>query len=727
MAQQIIIEVPGTKISELEPTSSVSPEDVLPVVQGEQTKKAPLEQVADMVKAGLGSAASKNAEEFATPAQVSSVEVLSQQRDDDINERVDGVEFKVVNMANGADASFNTYAEMIAYVPPKANVSVRVNNDPDPNKNGTYTWDGSVYTKGVDYLQIANENAEQLVGGVKDELGGKIEKLGVYKQDTPPYIHAIVDKSGKVISAIDVNLEQKNLGGFTGKSLTTDSLSIKEFNSDDFVHVLVDRNGRIIQVINNELELKHVGAISAPILKAGKTEITNQGDIAYGITDKFGRVLGLWDLNGFLNTKFHPNAISNLAKSLKLAGITPRRLSDYIHIVIHGQSLSLGLGAGSIVSTASEAINALVPSAGVEDGVQSSDAQGLASLPLSSTELVPFNPALNPNQTAENPIYGTIIQLQNKLDEQGISSQVVGSASGHGGVPISYLDKTGGKPYYPIAVEQSKQYRKYASANGKSCLTQVVIFNQSETDVSNGLDANVWKAELEQLVSDYQTDIDQDIEPVFVLSQTSSHTKRWPNRSSDIAHIQLDVTHENQNIFLACASYVMPYNTDGVHMPPNSYRWLGAYYGKAIESILLHNDFKPLHPTRVYRNGRVITVDMHVPHAPMVFDETLVSNPGNYGFEVFDETNNKLTIQSISIINNSVKIVLNDEPLSIVTVKYAQGVPGANAGPTTGPRGNLRDSDPEVAKVVDTVTNQPFTLYNWCPIFSMKEGFAWEQ
>lgn len=42
MAQQtIVIEVPGTPISELEPTSSVSPNDVLPVVQGEQTKKRP--------------------------------------------------------------------------------------------------------------------------------------------------------------------------------------------------------------------------------------------------------------------------------------------------------------------------------------------------------------------------------------------------------------------------------------------------------------------------------------------------------------------------------------------------------------------------------------------------------------------------------------------------------------------------------------------------------------
>ncbi|MFW1788167.1 hypothetical protein ACG9XU_07635, partial [Acinetobacter pittii] len=126
MAQQtIVIEVPGKSISELEPTSSVSPNDVLPVVQGEETKKAPLEQVADLVKAGLGSAASKNEEDFATPDTVLSVAQASQLRDDAQNERIDNVEFSVTTIANGTDASFNTYAEMIAYTPPQANVSVR--------------------------------------------------------------------------------------------------------------------------------------------------------------------------------------------------------------------------------------------------------------------------------------------------------------------------------------------------------------------------------------------------------------------------------------------------------------------------------------------------------------------------------------------------------------------------------------------------------------------------
>ncbi|MEG8267176.1 hypothetical protein MKR65_13190 [Acinetobacter baumannii] len=59
MAQQIVIEVPGTKISELEKASSISRNDVTPVVQDDETKQAEIGQIADLVISELGSAALK--------------------------------------------------------------------------------------------------------------------------------------------------------------------------------------------------------------------------------------------------------------------------------------------------------------------------------------------------------------------------------------------------------------------------------------------------------------------------------------------------------------------------------------------------------------------------------------------------------------------------------------------------------------------------------------------
>lgn len=208
MAQTIVIEVPGKSISELEPTSSVSPDDVLPVVQGEDTKKAPLEQVADMVKAGLGSAALKNEDDFAKPDAVNAVAVASQIRDDAQNERIDSVEHGLVAIGNGADKSFATYAEMIAYVPTEANVSVR-NNDPDPTKRGTYIWNGSAYVPGYDPLDTAIEYAQGVSDEAKsftevslDEVVQVAKKLpGNYEGLLLPNFGAI-DKSGTYSGAV---------------------------------------------------------------------------------------------------------------------------------------------------------------------------------------------------------------------------------------------------------------------------------------------------------------------------------------------------------------------------------------------------------------------------------------------------------------------------------------------------------------------------------------------
>lgn len=176
----------------------------------------------------------------------------------------------------------------------------------------------------------------------------------------------------------------------------------------------------------------------------------------------------------------------------------------------------------------------------------------------------------------------------------------------------------------------------------------------------------------------------------------------------------------------------MQYNggTDGVHMPANSYRWLGSYFGKVMDWMLVNNrvDWKPVQPEKIIRNNRVVTIKFHVPVKPLVFDTTLVTDPGNYGFKVFDNSSVEQTIESVSIVNDdTVKIVLSSTPSTNVTVKYAQSVNWAIAGPTTGARGNLRDSDPTVSKVLDITTGQPFPLQNWCPIFSLEESFSWVQ
>ncbi|MDA4857554.1 GDSL-type esterase/lipase family protein [Acinetobacter baumannii] len=193
MPQEIVIEVPGTKISELDETSSVNAEDVMPVVQNGETKKAPLNQVADLVKAGLGSAALKNESDFATPASVTEVSQASKLRDDAQNERIDKVEFEVALAQAGVEASFDSYAKMLAYTPTKPNVSVRVNSDADPAKVGTYTWDGTQYIPGMDLVSLiknwANSNPNfklQILTGPIDF--NTLKKPGQYAISTTDFV-----------------------------------------------------------------------------------------------------------------------------------------------------------------------------------------------------------------------------------------------------------------------------------------------------------------------------------------------------------------------------------------------------------------------------------------------------------------------------------------------------------------------------------------------------------
>ncbi|WP_396233291.1 CotH kinase family protein [Acinetobacter baumannii] len=185
MANQIIINVPGKPISELESTSNVSLKDVLPVVQDGETKKAPLEQVADLVKAGLGSAAFKNVADFATPTSVSEVNQASQMRDDAQNERIERMEYAIyLFQNNGVFKAYRTKALMLSDVSNiPINSIVSVVNDPDNNAeindiNGEYHYDGNDFYKLEDnVLELIKSKMAQAESNSKSYTDTEIEKI----------------------------------------------------------------------------------------------------------------------------------------------------------------------------------------------------------------------------------------------------------------------------------------------------------------------------------------------------------------------------------------------------------------------------------------------------------------------------------------------------------------------------------------------------------------------
>jgi hypothetical protein len=141
---------------------------------------------------------------------------------------------------------------------------------------------------------------------------------------------------------------------------------------------------------------------------------------------------------------------------------------------------------------------------------------------------------------------------------------------------------------------------------------------------------------------------------------------------------------------------------------------MGEDYAKAYRKVILEGKpWEPVRPISVNRAGAVITVKFTVPAPPLVLDDKLVSDPGDNGFEFMQDGAVVPSISKVAITApDTVAITLADVPTGAnQRIQYAfTGTVGAHAGPTTGPRGNLRDSDP-------TVSRNGYPLYNWCVHF----------
>jgi len=231
---------------------------------------------------------------------------------------------------------------------------------------------------------------------------------------------------------------------------------------------------------------------------------------------------------------------------------------------------------------------------------------------------------------------------------------------------------------------------------------------------------------LRQWQSDYQKDIQRvtgytDPIPMF-HSQISAWTcATMGSQSTTLSPYKVLAEAEANptNTILVGPRYFFPYAVTnavfpGLHLSNEGYRWLGEYYGKVYRKVVVDGQaWSPLKPNTITRTDAVITVKFDVPVAPLVLDPTLVANPGNFGFEYWDDSGSPPAITTVELGGlDQVRITLSATPTAAnQRLRYAYtGVPGNPGGPTTGPRGNLRDSDP-------TPSLYGKTLYNWCVHF----------
>jgi lysophospholipase L1-like esterase len=297
----------------------------------------------------------------------------------------------------------------------------------------------------------------------------------------------------------------------------------------------------------------------------------------------------------------------------------------------------------------------------------------------------------------------------------GADYVTVHTVVGESGQGITALNKQTGSTTgdtgraYAATLFEAGAITRLAKMGGKTYGVGVIVMTHGETDADPPNAA--YKDELVQLLSDYNADIAPITGQSYRIPMYISQQHAYPNGSAskgkrpDVNNMQWQLGVDHKGDFVCTGpKYQYPANPngDGVHLSVTGAELLGekvaeVYYQRAV----LGQDWQPLQPVNVTRNGRVVTVQFHVPVLPLNWDTTFDApaitewKNGN-GFELFTSTSN-VTITSVAISGDSVQITAAaDLPTSDLSVGYAltsQGKQLSNHSKAVR-WGQLRDSDP---------------------------------
>jgi len=339
--------------------------------------------------------------------------------------------------------------------------------------------------------------------------------------------------------------------------------------------------------------------------------------------------------------------------------------------------------------------------------------------PANMTSLVPLAEAWDvPNNYGETMSTAFAANLSATLATMQLSPEVFFCCSAFGGQSYAAIKK--GTQTYANAIAMITAAASLAPA---PYIHGAILIAHGEQD--DKFQTLVYGADITQWQIDYQTDIQavtHQVQPIpLITSQIASWTDNSA-RSVPTTPQQVDAAAQANpgKIINSGPSYMYPYVTGGIHITAQGQRWRAEFYEKAYRSYLRKGDFQPLRPLNINRTGTVLVVNFLVPVAPIVIDTVLVTAPTNWpggmnGFEFDDASGAPPAITSMAITGpTQLTINIAAAPTGPTPMlRYAwTGVVGQPAGPKTGARGCLRDSD-----AAPSLFGNP--LYNWCIVFSM--------
>jgi hypothetical protein len=390
---------------------------------------------------------------------------------------------------------------------------------------------------------------------------------------------------------------------------------------------------------------------------------------------------------------------------------TPTASWDFTGIIGTGQSLAVGAQAGAITPKATtQPYGNLKLSLGAATVPPfNSNAPELSLVPLVEPIRQTANtyPSAYPlNLNGESPHTAMSAEITALAQSGGLSDLVtIHTVVGEGGQPMTVINKTATE----VVNGATSMGRAYAASLFEA---RAIFLTHGESDAGN---AN-YASDMLQLWTDYNADLlaitgQTQAIPLFTSQQHGIYlyAAGQAPRNIDVS-TRLEWTagldHPGQ-IVCTGPKYQYPYAADFLHLVPLGYELMGEKYGQIFyEHVLLGSPWEPLQPLAdtVIRSGRIITVDFHVPVAPLAWDDVLprphqadlTEWAEGRGFEVRVGTT-RLAIESVELVDDdTVQINCAADVPAGATLGYAATSDGAAIAGVSPRWGQLKDSDPFV-------------------------------
>ncbi|EPF7428493.1 hypothetical protein [Klebsiella pneumoniae] len=527
--------------------------------------------------------------------------------------------------------------------------------------------------------------------------GGTLEPTG-RKMPSQAYIDAFNEYFSAMSKYVNM------ISGFTGSSPYPIAIS-----KDNNIILGYNEGMQALQGLDMQSALQYISNMSGLGMSNFKGNyssvipivVGNNNNIILGYDVAASKIVGLFPDMGS-GEQYPPYIIEPLPFNINQVTIN--------YIMAYGQSLSLGVEAGSLISITQPYSNKTFGR-----GVRGNGGDFSSQKPLVEDDAKP-TPDGSSTPEAETVCSGMANYASLcAYRENGVlpaDHVIFSSTAGHGSYTIAQLSK--GSSWYNS--EFLNHIHGAKNLNSDIAL-HAIAWLQGETDSTN---PSYTQAQHLAALLKLQVDVTADAQAITgqtspVMFLTYQHSSRVKVNDA-VPLALLEACQVSDYFYFVAPTYPFPHAADGLHLLALGYKWIGAYYGRAYKQAVI-DGIKPkaITPKGVIWNGDKVTVQFEVPNPPLVFDTTNLAPTQNYGFSVYAGG----VLQSISSIEvsngNSVVITLGSAPTTPPKVCYAFDYLGSGLNIQNGASGNLRDSNADTC----VINGERKPLFYICPHFKL--------